>query len=95
MIMFLLPVKTHSVKEFLEEAFACVGLDWQKHVEIDSIYFRPTEVDLLIGDASKAEKQFGWKPQTSFKELVRIMVENDLADYGEQNLKRSDNIFGS
>ena len=74
--------ETHSVKEFLEEAFHCVGLDWRKYVEIDSKYFRPTEVDLLIGDASKAEKQLGWKPQTGFKELVKIMMEDDLADYG-------------
>ena len=80
--------ETHSVKDFLEEAFAYVGLDWQKHVKIDSKYFRPTEVDLLIGDASKAEKQLGWKAKTSFKELVRIMVDEDLADYGQKSERK-------
>jgi GDPmannose 4,6-dehydratase len=70
--------QTHSVKEFVEEAFSLLGLDWQKHVEIDPRYIRPTEVDLLLGDYSKARKALGWKPKVSFKELVRIMVEADL-----------------
>jgi GDPmannose 4,6-dehydratase len=70
--------QTHSVKEFVEEAFSLLGLDWQKHVEIDPRYIRPTEVDLLLGDYSKARKALAWKPKVSFKELVRIMVEADL-----------------
>jgi GDPmannose 4,6-dehydratase len=74
--------ETYSVSDFLTEAFAHVNLDWQKYVEIDPRYFRPAEVDLLIGDASKAKKLLGWEPKTSFKELVRIMVEADLAEFG-------------
>lgn len=74
--------ETYSVKDFLAEAFSIVNLDWQKYVEIDSKYFRPAEVDLLIGDASKAKAKLGWQPKTSFKELVKIMVEADLAVEG-------------
>ena len=74
--------ETHSVKEFLIEAFSLAGLDWEKYVEIDPRYFRPTEVDLLIGDCSKAKKQLGWEPSVSFKELVKIMVEADMEDAG-------------
>ena len=70
--------QTHSVREFVEEVFSLLGLDWQKHVEIDPRYIRPTEVDLLLGDSSKAKKDLGWKPKVAFKELVRIMVEADL-----------------
>lgn len=70
--------ETHSIKDFLDLAFGYVGRSWEDHVKIDPKYYRPTEVDLLIGDASKAEKQLGWKPKTSFKELVRLMVESDL-----------------
>lgn len=71
--------ETHSVREFLAEAFGLVGLDWQKYVVHDARYERPTEVDLLIGDATKAQKQLGWKPKTTFKELVKLMVEADIA----------------
>jgi GDPmannose 4,6-dehydratase len=70
--------ETHSVSEFLEEAFGHVGLDWRKYVVHDSRYLRPTEVDLLVGDATKARQQLGWKPRTSFKELVRLMVDADI-----------------
>ncbi len=70
--------ETHSVREFLELAADVAGIDWKKHVEIDPRYFRPTEVDLLLGDASKAREKLGWKPRVSFEELVRIMVEHDL-----------------
>ena len=70
--------ETHSVREFLEEAFGIVGLDWQKHVEIDAKYFRPAEVDLLIGDPSKAKKILGWEPKVKFKDLVKMMVEADI-----------------
>lgn len=74
--------ETYSVKEFLTEAFDQVNLDWKKYVEIDSRYFRPAEVELLIGDPTKANEQLGWKPRTSFKELVRIMIEADLKEEG-------------
>ena len=70
--------ETYSVREFLNEAFAHVGLDWNRYVAIDPRYFRPAEVDLLLGDASKARRQLGWEPKVGFKELVRMMVEADL-----------------
>jgi len=70
--------ETHSVREFLDEAFGYLDLDWKKHVEPDTRYLRPAEVDLLLGDASKAHRVLGWKPKVNFKELVRIMVDHDL-----------------
>jgi GDPmannose 4,6-dehydratase len=70
--------ETHSVREFLEESFAHVGLNWEKYVVQDQRYMRPAEVDLLIGDPTKAEKKLGWKPKTKFKDLVKIMVEADI-----------------
>ncbi|MEY4373710.1 MAG: GDP-mannose 4,6-dehydratase [Actinomycetota bacterium] len=71
--------ETHSVREFVERAFAEVGIsDWERYVQQDPKLFRPAEVDLLIGDASKAREQLGWKPELSFPDLVRMMVENDL-----------------
>jgi GDPmannose 4,6-dehydratase len=70
--------ETHSVKEFVQEAFDLLGLDWQRYVEIDARYVRPTEVDTLLGDFSKAKAVLGWKPKVTFKDLVRIMVESDL-----------------
>ncbi|HOB31728.1 MAG TPA: GDP-mannose 4,6-dehydratase, partial [Verrucomicrobiota bacterium] len=70
--------ETHSVREFLEEAFSYAGLDWRKHVVHDARYLRPAEVDLLIGDASKARRKLGWQPKTTFKELVRLMVDADM-----------------
>jgi GDPmannose 4,6-dehydratase len=72
----------HSVGEFLDEAFGLVGLDWKPHVEIDPRYFRPTEVDFLRADASKARAELGWKPEFSFEDLVEDMVVSDLADLG-------------
>ena len=69
--------ETHSVQEFLEQAFGHLGLSWQNHVSIDSRYFRPSEVDLLLGDATKARQKLGWKPETSFEDLVRLMVDSD------------------
>lgn len=74
--------ESHSVREFLKEVFSLVGLDWQKYTEIDARYFRPTEVENLIGDPSKAEKKLGWKAKTKFENLVRIMVEADLEKEG-------------
>jgi len=70
--------ETHSVREFLELAFAHAGLDWKEHVEIDPRYYRPTEVDLLIGDYSKAKKILGWSPKTRFPDLVKLMVDADI-----------------
>ena len=70
--------ETHSVRELLEEAFSYLDLDWQQHVEIDPKYYRPAEVDLLVGDASKAKANLGWQSKTTFKELVRLMVDADM-----------------
>lgn len=70
--------ETHSVREFLEEAFSCAGLQWEDYVKIDPRYFRPSEVELLIGDASKARTKLGWEPKVHFKELVRLMVDADI-----------------
>ena len=70
--------ESHSVKEFVEEAFGLLGLDWQEHVEVDQRYVRPAEVDFLLGNSAKAEKELRWKPKSSFKDLVRIMVAADL-----------------
>ncbi|HKQ72593.1 MAG TPA: GDP-mannose 4,6-dehydratase [Blastocatellia bacterium] len=72
--------ETHSVREFLDEAFGHLDLDWRQFVEIDPRYFRPAEVDLLIGDSSKARRKLGWQPKITFKELARTMVDADLAD---------------
>ena len=68
----------HSVREFLEVAFGHAGLDWKKHVEIDPRYYRPAEVELLIGDYSKARKKLGWEPRTKFADLARLMVDADI-----------------
>jgi GDPmannose 4,6-dehydratase len=70
--------ETHAVREFVELAFAHVGLDWKQHVRYDKRYERPAEVDLLIGNPAKAKKQLGWEPKVRFEDLVRIMVEADL-----------------
>jgi len=70
--------ESHSVKEFLEEAFDYVGLHWREYIEIDQRYFRPMEVEFLLADASEAKKELGWNPKITFKELVRIMVDRDL-----------------
>ena len=83
--------QNHSVREFLKLVFDRVGLDWKKYVEVDSRYLRPAEIDVLQGDASKARRVLGWKPQVSFEELVAMMVDADwnlaknerlLADHG-------------
>ncbi len=70
--------ETHSVRDFVELAFAHAGLDWRRHVEIDPQYYRPTEIDCLLGDATKARRVFGWEPKTKFADLVRVMVEADV-----------------
>ena len=70
--------ENHSVREFLDEVFGYLGLDWHKYVEVDPKYFRPTEVDVLQGDATKAAKILGWKPKTTFKELAKMMTDADM-----------------
>jgi len=74
--------EAHSVQEFLEEAFAYVDLNWQEYVEIDPRYFRPTEVEVLLADATKAKRELGWEPKITFRELVRIMVDADMEAIG-------------
>lgn len=73
--------ETHSVKEFCQIAFEHVGLDWEKYVEVSEKYFRPAEVDLLIGDPVHAKKQLNWEPKVSFEELVKMMVDADVKEY--------------
>jgi GDPmannose 4,6-dehydratase len=70
--------ETHSVREFVEESFGYAGLDWKKHVVVDEKYFRPAEVDLLLGDPTKAKKVLGWEPKVTFKALVKLMVDADM-----------------
>jgi len=82
--------EAHSVREFLELAFAHAGLKWEKHVEIDPNYYRPAEVELLIGDYSKAKRVLGWEPRTKFTDLVKLMVDADmqrLKDHREGRVK--------
>jgi len=82
--------ETHSVREFLEESFGHAGLDWTKYVELDPRYLRPSEVDILIGDASKAKRQLNWEAKTKFKDLVKLMVDADiqlLKDHLEGRIK--------
>ena len=80
--------ETHSVREFCEEAFAYLDLDWNEHVEIDPWYYRPSEVDLLLGDSSKARKQLGWEPKVGFRDLVHLMIDHDLIlARGEKQLR--------
>ncbi|MBV8883549.1 MAG: GDP-mannose 4,6-dehydratase, partial [Chroococcidiopsidaceae cyanobacterium CP_BM_RX_35] len=74
--------ETHSVREFLELAFSYVNLDWQEYVVFDQRYLRPSEVELLLGDPSKAKQQLGWAPTVTFAELVALMVEADLKALG-------------
>jgi GDPmannose 4,6-dehydratase len=75
--------ETHSIKEFLEVAFSYAGLNWQDYVEFDPRYLRPAEVELLIGDSTKARKQLGWEPSVNFQELVHLMVDADLQALGQ------------
>jgi GDPmannose 4,6-dehydratase len=70
--------ETYSVREFVERVFAKLGLDMSKHVEIDPRYFRPTEVDVLLGDSTRAQKILGWKPKVSFDKLIDMMITYDL-----------------
>jgi GDPmannose 4,6-dehydratase len=75
--------ETHSVREFLQEAFDYAGLDWKDHVVVDAKYFRPAEVDLLLGDPTKIRTKLGWVPRVTFKELVRLMVDADMETGGQ------------
>ena len=82
--------ETHSIREFLDVAFDHAGLDWKKYVDIDPRYYRPAEVDLLIGDYSKAKKKLGWEPKTKFVDLAKLMVDADiklLKDHREGRVK--------
>jgi GDPmannose 4,6-dehydratase len=74
--------ETHSVRELCEVAFGLVGLDWERYVRVDARYLRPTEVDSLCGDPSKAARELGWTARTRFSELVRIMLDHDLVEAG-------------
>ncbi|MBU4141831.1 GDP-mannose 4,6-dehydratase, partial [Patescibacteria group bacterium] len=76
--------ETHSIKEFVKLAFEIVDLDWKKYVKTDPKFFRPAEVDYLIGDYSKAKKTLGWKPKVRFKELVEMMVKADIEKLKKQ-----------
>jgi GDPmannose 4,6-dehydratase len=70
--------ETHTVREFCEVAFAHAGLDWREHVAVDPMYLRPTEVDTLLGDATKAKRELGWEATTRFDALVKLMVDADI-----------------
>ena len=83
----------HSVKEFVEEAFSYVGLNWEKYVEIDQNYFRPTETENLEADASKIKKAIGWEPKITFKNLVRIMVDADMRKAGLKPVGEGDAVL--
>ena len=82
--------EAHTVREFCEEAFSLLDLDWQKYVEYDPRYDRPNEVDLLLGDASKARKALGWEPKVTFKQLVKMMVEFDLRAARAEKIRESE-----
>ena len=87
--------EAHSVKEFIEEAFAYAGLDWKEHVEIDPRYFRPTEVDYLLADYTKAKTELKWTPKITFKDLVKIMVDSDFKEFGLAPKGEGDKILKS
>ena len=88
--------ETRSIRELLDAAFGCLDLDWNEFVEVDPRYYRPAEVDLLLGDASKAREKLGWVPRVSFGEMIRIMVEHDLAlARDEWTLRESGNAVQS
>ena len=83
--------ETHSVREFLDEVFGYLELDWKDYVEIDPNYFRPTEVDLLLGDAARARKVLGWEPRVSFKDLARMMVDHDMQKAKKEKILKEHN----
>ena len=81
--------ETHSVSEFLEEAFGYLDLDWRHFVQVDPRYFRPTEIDLLHGDPANAREKLGWEPSLNFRDLVRLMIDSDLELVGRQAKKEA------
>jgi GDPmannose 4,6-dehydratase len=83
----------HSVREFLVEAFSYTGLNYEKYVEIDPRYFRPTEVDALVADPRKGKTELGWEPKVRFKELVKIMVDADFRKSGLEPIGEGDEIL--
>jgi len=85
--------EAHSVKEFVEDAFAYAGLDTGKNMRTDPRYLRPTEVDVLIADARKAGRDLGWKPSVTFRDLVRIMVDADMRAEGLEAIGEGDRIL--
>ncbi|UUX92272.1 GDP-mannose 4,6-dehydratase [Methanoplanus endosymbiosus] len=85
--------ETHSVKEFLEKAFSYVGKDMEDYVKIDPKYFRPTEVEVLIGNSEKSQRELGWKPQITFSDLVKIMVDADMREAGLEVVGEGDEII--
>ncbi|MFA4884242.1 MAG: GDP-mannose 4,6-dehydratase [Candidatus Margulisiibacteriota bacterium] len=87
--------ESHSIEEFVSAAFSYAGLDWQEHVEIDPKYFRPTEVDFLQADISRARKILGWEPKVRFNELVKIMVDADLEMLGQKSPGEGKNILAA
>jgi len=84
--------ENYSVREFLSEAFGYLDLDWEEFVETDPRYYRPAEVDLLLGDASKARRNLGWEPKVSFKEMVRLMVDHDMELARQETLRKRDGV---
>ncbi len=84
--------ENYSVREFLSEAFGYLDMDWEEFVETDPRYYRPAEVDLLLGDASKARRNLGWEPKVSFKELVRLMVDHDMELARQETLRKRDGV---
>ena len=85
--------EAYSVKEFVEEAFSYVGLNWEDYVKIDPMYFRPTEPETLIADADKAKKELGWKSKIGFKDLVKIMIDADMREAGLEAMGKGDEIL--
>ena len=86
--------ETHSVREFLEQAFEYSGLgDWQKYVEIDPRYFRPSEVEILIGNSRKIKEKLGWDPKIKFDDLIKIMIDADFRELGIAPIGEGDKIL--
>ena len=85
--------ESHSVKEFVEKAFSYAGLKWKKYVEIDSRYFRPTDVNNLVADTRKVKKAFKWQPKVKFNDLVKIMIDADMRSAGLEPVGEGDKIL--
>jgi GDPmannose 4,6-dehydratase len=86
--------ETHTIRDLLDIAFGYLSLDWQQHVQIDPRFYRPSEVDLLLGDSTKARKKLGWEPRTPFADLVRIMVEHDRKGARCEVREERDEVLG-